>query len=66
MRVRCEMLSSQRAHLLQLLHGMWTLLAGMAGLEPAVEAAELARLDVMRAEMDAALGALQEAVATNR
>ena len=66
MRVRCEMLSSQRAHLLQLLHGMWTLLAGMAGLEQAAEAAELARLDVMRAEMDAALGALQEAVATNR
>ncbi len=66
MRVRCEMLSSQRAHLLQLLHGMWTLLVGMAGLEPTAEAAELARLDAMRAEMDAALGALQEAVTTNR
>jgi hypothetical protein len=63
MRVRCEMLSSRRARLLLLLHGVWTRVSALSGLTPAAERAELARLEGARAEVEAELAAPVEAVA---
>jgi tRNA A-37 threonylcarbamoyl transferase component Bud32 len=66
MRVRCEMLASRRARLLHLLHGLWTHLAALPGLTPAAEREELARVEVVRAEIETALGALREEAAAER
>jgi hypothetical protein len=64
MRMRCEMVSSRRAHLLHLLHGLWTRLAALGGLAFAAEREELARLDAVRGEIEVELDALEEAVTT--
>jgi tRNA A-37 threonylcarbamoyl transferase component Bud32 len=66
MRVRCEMLSTRRGRLLLLLHGLWTRLAALGGLDPHEAQAELARLDEARAEIEAELDVLDEAVSVER
>jgi hypothetical protein len=53
-RVRCEVLSSRRAHLLQLLQGLWTRVAALRELEPGA----LDRLEVIRSEIEKELAAL--------
>jgi tRNA A-37 threonylcarbamoyl transferase component Bud32 len=63
MRVRCEMLSARRGHLLHLLHGLWTRVAALGGLAPEVEADELRRLDAVRDEIESELVALRAAMA---
>jgi hypothetical protein len=55
MRVRCEMLSSQRARMLNLLHGLWTQLAALREVAPRAEGEALARVDAVRAEIEAEL-----------
>lgn len=55
MRVRCEMLSARRGHLLHLLHGTWTHLAALRAATPDGERDELARLDLLRRETEAEL-----------
>jgi hypothetical protein len=63
MRVRCEMLSARRGHLLHLLHGLWTRLAALGGLARETEAEELGRLDAVRDEIESELVALRAAMA---
>ncbi|MEO6525331.1 MAG: serine/threonine-protein kinase [Gemmatimonadaceae bacterium] len=55
MRVRCEMLSSRRARLLQLLHGMWTQLAAIGDLAPGAESEAVAQLEAVRVEIEGEL-----------
>jgi serine/threonine protein kinase len=59
MRVRCEMLSARRGHLVHLLHGLWTRLAALSGLAPDAEGEEIARLDAVREEIERELAALR-------
>ncbi len=66
MRVRCEMLSARRARLLQLLHGMWTLLASLGSLTHTDEVDALERLDSVRGEIEDELADLREAVTPDR
>jgi hypothetical protein len=53
-RVRCEVLSSRRAHLLQLLQGLWMRVAALQELE----ADGLDQLEVIRLEIEAELTSL--------
>lgn len=59
MRVRCEMLSAHRGRVLRLLHGLWTQLVALGGAPPAVQADEIARLEVVREEIEAELAAVR-------
>jgi tRNA A-37 threonylcarbamoyl transferase component Bud32 len=52
LQVRCETISSRRARVLQLLHGLWTQLATLRELEPDAERDALARLENVRAELN--------------
>lgn len=60
MRVRCEMLSARRGRLLQLLHGLWTLVATLGGLPPDEVDRQLAQLDAVRMEIEREVAALAE------
>ena len=57
-RVRCEVLSSRRAHLLQLLHGLWMRVAALHELEDGAKADALDRLEVIRSEIETELTSL--------
>ena len=57
-RVRCEVLSSRRAHLLQLVQGLWTRLSAMEGVAPEARPDALKRLAVMQLEIEAEITAL--------
>ena len=57
MRVRCEMLSSRRSHLMQLLHGTWSHLAMLLACEPDAVPEALHRLDALRSEIEGELAA---------
>jgi hypothetical protein len=59
LQVRGEMIASHRARVVQLLHGSWAQLAALRELEPTAESDALARLEGVRAELEAALGADQ-------
>ena len=54
-RVRCEVLSSRRAHLLQLLNGLWTRVAVLQALESPATQEALDKIDAIRTEIDAEL-----------
>ena len=60
MRVRCELLTARRQRLLQLLHGLWTVLATLGEVTPGEAAGELARLEAIRTELDRELAALHD------
>jgi tRNA A-37 threonylcarbamoyl transferase component Bud32 len=55
LQVRGEMIASHRARVVQLLHGSWAQLAALRELEPTAESDALARVESLRAELDAAL-----------
>jgi hypothetical protein len=57
MQVRREMISSRRARVLRLLHGMWRQLAALRELETGAEREALAQLATVRAELEDELGA---------
>ena len=57
-RVRCEVLSSRRAHLLQLVQGLWTRLSALEGVAGDARPDALKRLAVMQSEIEAELAAL--------
>jgi len=57
-RVRCEVLSSRRAHLLQLVQGLWTRLSALEGVAGDARPDALKRLAVMQSEIEAELTAL--------
>ena len=57
-RVRCEVLSSRRAHLLQLVQGLWTRLSALEGVAADARPYALERLAVMQSEIEAELAAL--------
>jgi hypothetical protein len=61
MQVRCELLSSRRAHLLHLLHGMWTHLAALQDVAPDARVEAVSRLDAVRREIEMELAALTTA-----
>ena len=63
MRVRCEMLSARRTRLLQLLHGVWNLMAALGGLAPGEVDEQLGQVEAVRAEMEEELEALGAAAA---
>jgi len=57
-RVRCEVLSSRRAHLLQLVQGLWARLVALQEIAPEARSDALDRLAVMQSEIEAELTAL--------
>ena len=61
LQVRCETLSSRRAHLLHLLHGLWTQLAALLEHGPDDQHGALARLESVRAELDAEVDSERDA-----
>ena len=61
MQVRCELLSSRRAHLLHLLHGTWTHVAALQNAAPDVRAESVSRLEAVRREVEMDLAALKTA-----